>query len=162
MKIKTFYALYYRHRFIKASILLKLYLLITIVFKYAYNLFFLPKTTNLDIIPSKDKLYNSNLNYLFEYFNSDKGDFCYNQYAQPSKQKKDKIIGHGYAKIYENFFNKLKESKINILEIGSFYGNASAALNFYFRNANIFSADINPDMYSYKGCLLYTSPSPRD
>ena len=151
MKIKTFYAIYYRHRFIKASILLKLYLLITIVFKYAYNLFFLPKTTNLDIIPSKDKLYNSNLNYLFEYFNSDKGDFCYNQYAQPSKQKKDKIIGHGYAKIYENFFNNLRESKLNILEIGSFYGNASAALNFYFRNANIFSADINPDMYSYKG-----------
>ena len=55
MKIKTFYALYYRHRFIKASILLKLYLLITIVFKYAFNLLFLPKTTNLDIIPSKDK-----------------------------------------------------------------------------------------------------------
>ena len=53
MKIKTFYALYYRHRFIKASILLKLYLLITIVFKYTYNLFFLPKTTNLDIISRK-------------------------------------------------------------------------------------------------------------
>ena len=102
---------------------------------------------------------------MFEYFNSDKGDFCYNQYAQPSKQKKDKIIGHGYAKIYENFFNKLRESKLNILEIGSFYGNASAALNFYFKNANIFSADINPDMYSYKGVRLknfYVDSSSRE
>ena len=165
MKIKTFYTLYYRHRFIKASILLKLYLLITIVFKYAFNIFFLPKITNLDKIPSKDKLYSANLNYLFEYFNSDKGDFCYNQYARPSKQNKDKIAGHGYAKIYENFLNNLRESKLNILEIGSFYGNASAALNFYFKNAYIFSADINPDMYCYRGLRLknfYVDSSSRE
>ena len=40
------------------------------------------------------------------------------------------------------------------MEIGSFYGNASAALFFYFRNSLIYSADINPDMYKYKGSRL--------
>ena len=38
---------------------------------------------------------------------------------------------------------------MNILEIGSFYGNASAALFFYFKKAKIFGADINPDMFRY-------------
>ena len=36
------------------------------------------------------------------------------------------------------------------MEIGSFYGNASAAMFFYFKNSNIYGADINPDMFRYK------------
>ena len=39
---------------------------------------------------------------------------------------------------------------LNIIEIGSFYGNASAALFFYFKNSKIYGADINPDMFRYK------------
>jgi len=39
---------------------------------------------------------------------------------------------------------------LNILEIGSFYGNASAALFFYFKKSKIYGADINPDMFKYK------------
>ena len=35
------------------------------------------------------------------------------------------------------------------MEIGTFYGNALAASFFYFRNANIYGGDINPDMFKY-------------
>ena len=38
----------------------------------------------------------------------------------------------------------------DILELGSFKGNAAAALFFYFKNASIFSGDIFPDLFTYK------------
>jgi len=53
--------------------------------------------------------------------------------------------------VIQNFIKKFLlnlKIKINILEIGSFYGNASVVMFFYFRNANIFGADINPDMFN--------------
>ena len=113
------------------------------------------KTVNIDDLGlKKNYLYEKNLNFLFEYFNSDKGQQYINQYTQPFKRKNDKIIAHGYAKIYENLFKSKKNDSLNILEIGSFYGNASAALSFYFKNSLIYSADINPDMYRYKGSKL--------
>ena len=49
------------------------------------------QNTNLDIIPSKDKLYNSNLNYLFEYFNSDKGDFVIINMLNHQNKKKIRL-----------------------------------------------------------------------
>jgi SAM-dependent methyltransferase len=94
-------------------------------------------------------LFEKNLDFLFEFFNSDKGEYYIDQYVQPIKRKNIKIKSHGYSKFYEKYFFELKNNNINILEIGSFYGNASAALFFYFRNANIYSADINPDMFKY-------------
>ena len=39
---------------------------------------------------------------------------------------------------------------MNILEIGSFYGNASASLFFYFKNSFLYAADIFPDLFRYK------------
>ena len=53
-------------------------------------------------------------------------------------------------KIYENHFKEIKKKKLNIIELGAFYGNATAALYFYFKNSFLFSADINPDMFLYK------------
>jgi SAM-dependent methyltransferase len=94
-------------------------------------------------------LYNKDLNYLFEYSNSDKGEKFTNQYTHPSKKNNQLIQAHGYSKFYENIFLSIKNEKINVLEIGSFYGNASAALYYYFKNAKIFGADINPDMFNY-------------
>jgi hypothetical protein len=38
---------------------------------------------------------------------------------------------------------------LNIIELGSFYGNASAALYFYFKSSRIYGADINPDMFRF-------------
>ena len=150
MNLRTFYNIYYRHRILKASFFLKIYLLLSSLFKYFLNLFYFPKKNNLDNLSiKKNFLFDQDLNYLFEFFNSDKGERYYNQYAQPYKQDRKLIQAHGYAKFYEKYFKKIKNENLNIIELGSFYGNASAALFFYFKNSNIFSADINPDMYIY-------------
>ncbi len=155
MKLKTFYKIYYRHRVKKASIILKIYLIITIPIKYLINFFYLPKKKNLDIFSKNHEyLFNKDLNFLCEFFNSDKGEKSINQYDKPSKQNDKKVISHGYAKIYEKYLHKFKEKKLNIIELGSFYGNASAALFFFFKNSQIYSADINPDMYIYSSKRL--------
>ena len=82
-----------------------------------------------------------------------------------SPQKNNQLIdAHGYAKIYENYFKEIKKNKMNIIELGAFYGNASAALYFYFKNSFIFSADINPDMFLYRSKRIknfYTDTSSR-
>jgi len=155
MKFTTFYKIYYRHRIKKASFVLKIYLIITVFFKYLFNLIYLPKTKNLDKYSKENQnLFQKDLNYLCEYFNSDKGEKFTNQYIQPSKQDDKKIIAHGYAKIYEKYLKEHKEKSLNIIELGSFYGNASAAFYFYFKNSQIYSADINPDMYLYRSKRL--------
>ncbi len=150
MNINTFYNLFYRHRFEKASLIRKMYLALILPFKYLYNYFHLDKKKNLDYFSIKNSfLFSKDLNFLFEYFNSDKGEKYINQYTHPSKRDNIKITAHGYSKFYENSFFEFKNDKVNILEIGSFYGNASAAMFFYFKNAKIFGADINPDMFNY-------------
>tara|TARA_Y100000768_G_scaffold139296_1_gene103787 strand:+ start:230 stop:1078 length:849 start_codon:yes stop_codon:yes gene_type:complete len=155
MKLTTFYKIYYRHRFKKASFVLKIYLILIVFFKYILNLFYLPKKKNLDNYSKENQnLFDQDLNYLCEYFNSDKGEKFKNQYAKPSKQEDKKIIAHGYAKIYEKYLKEHKDEYLNIIELGSFYGNASAAFYFYFKNAQIYSADINPDMYLYRSKRL--------
>ena len=151
MKFKTFYSLFYKHRFKKASFVRKFYLLVILPFKYFYNYFFLEKKKNLNLF-AKEKtfLFDKSLDYLFEYFNSDKGERYINQYTHPSKKNKIKIQAHGYSKFYQEIFYPIKNEVLNIMEIGSFYGNASAALFFYFKNSKIYGADINPDMFRYK------------
>ena len=150
MKLKTFYRIYYRHRVEKASYILKFYLFLIIPFVYFLNFFFFKKKINLDSFSKKNfSLFEKDLNFLFEFFNSDKGEYYIDQYTQPIKRKNIKIKSHGYSKFYDKYFYELKNNNINILEIGSFYGNALAALFFYFRNANIYGGDINPDMFKY-------------
>ena len=157
MKLKTFYSLFYRHRIKKASFSRKIYLILIIPIKYIVNFFYFKKKINLDKFSIKNNfLFNKDLNYLFEYFNSDKGKKFTNQYTQPSQKNSNIVKAHGYSKFYEKIFCTIKDEKINIMEIGSFYGNASAALFFYFKNANIFGADINPDMFVYKSKRIKT------
>ena len=150
MKLLTFYKIFYRHRIVKANILLKIYLIIILPFRYLSNLPFVPKKINLDAhsINNSD-LFKKNLDYLFEKFNSDKGNFYINQYSQPIKKNNTKISAHGYSEIYEKYFLLKKNDHLNILEIGSFYGNAAAALYYYFKNSKIYSADIFPDLFRY-------------
>ena len=151
MKFKTFYKIFYAHRVKKAKKLLKIYLLLILPFKYLLNLFFVQKKIDLDQLEKSNiDLLNKDLNYLFDYFNSDKGNLFENQYAHPSKRKKEKIQAHGYGNFYEKHFKKIKERNLNILEIGSFYGNASASLFFYFKNSFLYAADIFPDLFRYK------------
>lgn len=152
MKIKTYYKIYYKHRVEKANFLLKLYLYFVVPFKYLINIPYLKKTINLDTFSEVNKsLFDRDLNYLFEFFNSDKGESFINQYDQPSKRDPSvRVEGHNYAKFYEELFKQIKQKKINILEIGSFYGNASASLFFYFRNSFLYAADIFPDLFRYE------------
>ena len=106
MKLKTFYKIYYRHRLKKASIISKIYLIITIPIKYFINFFYLPPKKNLDIFSKNHEyLFDKNLNFLCEFFNSDKGEKSTNQYDKPSKQNNKKVISHGYARIYEKYLH---------------------------------------------------------
>ena len=151
MKLRTFYKIYYEHRFKKANHILKLYILIVIPIKYFINLIYLPKIINLDKFEDRFGLSEtSDLGKLFDFFNSDKGNQFENQYTHPSKRTSLKIKGHGYSNFYQKYFENLKSKNLNILEIGSFHGNASAALFFYFKNSKFFAADIYPDLFRYR------------
>ena len=88
MKLKTFYRIYYRHRVEKASYILKFYLFLIIPLVYFVNIFFFKKKINLDLFSKKNFiLFEKNLNFLFELFNSDKGEYYIDQYIQPIKRK---------------------------------------------------------------------------
>ena len=103
MKLKTFYNIFYRHRIQKASNLHKLYLFITLLIRYIVNLYYLPKKKNLDNFSEKNSyLFNKDLNFLCEYFNSDKGENFKNQYAQPLKQDSKKSLHMDMQKFMKN------------------------------------------------------------
>ena len=151
MELSTFYKIYYLHRIKKAKALLKFYLLLIIPFRYLINIPFFQKKINLDNFKKNNMdLFDKDLDYLFDNFNSDKGNLYENQYAQPIKKTKNKIKAHGYSFFYEKYFLKIRNNNLKILEIGSFYGNATASLFFYFKNAILYSGDIFPDLFRYK------------
>ena len=151
MTLSTFYQLFYRHRFIKAKKIYKIYLTLAFLIKYLINLLFFPSKKNLDKISKKKQfLYEKDLNFLFEYFNSDKGLSYTDQYVQPVKKNNIRIEAHGYSSFYEKYFFPKKKNYCNILELGSFYGNAAAAMYFFFKNSKIYSGDIFPDLFRYK------------
>ena len=155
MNIKTFYTIYYRHRIQKANLLLKIYILLILPFRYLLNIPFLPKKINLDEHSNSNvELFKKDLDYLFEYFNSDKGNYYINQYMQPIKKENKRIDAHGYSKIYERYFEKIRNANLNVLELGSFYGNAAGAFFYYFKNSSIYSGDICPDLFRYKSQRL--------
>ena len=151
MNLSTFYKIYYEHRFQKSSIILKIYIIIFLPFNFLINKLLLQPVKNLDDLKKKrPELFTKDLNFLFQYFNSDKGAKYINQYQKPIKQNKELIQGHSYHSFYENFFFDMKNNKINLLEIGSFKGNAAAAFFFYFPNSSIISGDIFPDLFRYR------------
>ena len=138
MKISTFYQIYYKHRFTKANFFLKIYLSLIILIRFLFNSIFLNNKINLDkLIISNPDLLDKDFDYLFEYFNSDKGNFFFNQYSKSIK--KEKIQGHEYALFYNKYFKKLKKDKLNILELGTFKGGATAAFSFFFSNSKIYN-----------------------
>ena len=151
MKLRTFYKIFYEHRFKKANYILKFYIIFVIPIKYLINLIYLPKIINLDNFVDRYGLNETkDLGKLFDFFNSDKGNQFENQYAHPSKRTSSKIKGHGYSIFYQKYFENLKSNNLKILEVGSFHGNASAALYFYFKKSKLFAADIYPDLFRYR------------
>lgn len=150
MYLRTFYDIYYKHRFAKAYFLKKIILILVLPVEFIINTILQPKKKNLDKLPDNYKeFFNENFEYLFNYFNTDKGSKFIDQYVKLRKRKETFVKGHGYHPFYEFFFKKFKEKKINILEIGAFKGNATAAFYFYFKNSIIDSCDIHPDLFSY-------------
>lgn len=151
MKITTFFNIYYKHRIDKSKIFKKLYIIILLPINYLLNLLFLEKRRNLDkeALHNKD-LFQKSLSYLFQNFNSDKGDKFFNQYQKPIKKEKDLIDGHQYNLFYEKFLNSKKENINNILELGTFKGNATASFFYFFPNAVIDTGDLYPDLFRYK------------
>ena len=148
MKISTFYQIYYKHRFTKANFFLKIYLSLIILIRFLFNSIFLNNKINLDkLIISNPDLLDKDFDYLFEYFNSDKGNFFFNQYSKSIK--KEKIQGHEYALFYNKYFKKLKKDKLNILELGTFKGGDTAAFSFFFSNSKIYSGDLYPDIFNF-------------
>jgi len=148
MKILTFYHIYYKHRFAKSGVLLRIYLLLVIPVRFIIYIIFLKKKINLDYLAlNSPNLFNQNFSYLFEYFNSDKGSFFLNQYTK--SWKKEKIRGHEYSIFYERYFKDIKYNQMNILELGSFKGNAAAAFSFFFKNSKIYSGDLYPDIFNF-------------
>ena len=151
MKLRTFYKIFYEHRFKKANYILKFYIIFVTPIKYLINLIYLPKIINLDNFVDRYGLNETkDLGKLFDFFNSDKGNQFENQYAHPSKRTSSKIKGHGYSIFYQKYFENLRSNNLKILEVGSFHGNASAALYFYFKKSKLFAADIYPDLFRYR------------
>ena len=151
MKLRTFYKIFYEHRFKKANYILKFYIIFVTPIKYLINLIYLPKIINLDNFVDRHGLNETkDLGKLFDFFNSDKGNQFENQYAHPSKRTSSKIKGHGYSIFYQKYFENLRSNNLKILEVGSFHGNASAALYFYFKKSKLFAADIYPDLFRYR------------
>ncbi len=87
-----------------------------------------------------DNIKFNTLDELFHYYGSDKANIF------KLKNKK----GHGFSKFYEKKFEKFKNKRINILEIGSYAGGSAAAFVKYFSKINIFCFDINISNFKYK------------
>ena len=115
-----------------------------ILYKFIIKFFrqiFSINCTNLDKI-DKEELFKSNLDDLFINFNCDKGTYFYYQ--------KEKILSHNYSIYYEKYLKNLKEKKINFLELGSHEGKSLASFYFYFPNAKLIGANINPFQMRYR------------
>ena len=120
MKFNTFYEIYYSHRVKKSSFLLKLYIFITLPINYLINKIKLQSIINLDNFANKNQnLFEKDLKFLFEFFNSDKGEKFINQYLKPIKLKNNLIDGHLYHNFYEQYLRERKQERLKILELGS-------------------------------------------
>ena len=144
MRIKTFYNIFYRHRVQKANIFLKVYILIIFPFRYLINIPYLPKVINLDYHSKKNsELFKKNLDFLFEHFNSDKGEYYINQYMQPIKRNNKRIDAHGYSKIYENV-NKKYDLGFHVLNT-----------DYYLEIANMLGTRANSGTLTILDLLCY-------
>ncbi len=151
MKFKTFIKIYYDHRLKKSNLFKKIYIYIILPFAYFLEKITLQKIINLDNLKQEKKyLFKKNLNYLFDYFNCDKGNLYINHYARYSKRNLIKIKGHRYDNFYEKNFKNLREKKMKILELGTFKGNSTASFFFYFKKSHFFACDLYPDLFRYK------------
>ena len=143
MNLKDFFFSY--NQVIKADIKKKKYFkAFRKIFNYPYKFIlnklretFLLKKLNLSKKKDDKILKNMDFDELFKNFNSDKASkFMINNQV---------IDGHNYSPFYEKYFQKFKNKEnLNILEIGSLRGAATASFYYYFNKPLITCVDINP------------------
>ena len=92
-----------------------------------------------------DNVNSHSLDELLYHYGSDKADIF----------KKTKKKGHGFSKFYRQKLERLKNQKINILEIGSYAGASAAAFVKYLPKSNIFCFDINISNFEYKSKKIH-------
>ena len=93
-------------------------------------IYLLKNKINID----KDKFgKKTTLDYLFKKYETDKSN-----------------ASHGFTKYYTNHLNKLKNRRLNFLEIGSAKGGSAAAFVHYFDKSNVFCLDVNLTLVKYK------------
>ena len=88
---------------------------------------------------------NTSFEELFSFYKTDKANYI----------KATKIYGHGYSDFYEKHFSKIRDKKLNILEIGSYSGASAAAFVKYFKDINIYCLDINLTKFIYKSKRIH-------
>ena len=114
------------------------------------NFFSLFKRNLIYNFKKKISIDNDNINIdsldrLFYHYGSDKADIF----------KKTEKKSHGYSKFYKQKIEKLKNRKINILEIGSYAGASAAAFVKYLPESNIFCFDINISNFGYRSKKIH-------
>ena len=92
-----------------------------------------------------DNINIDSLDRLFYHYRSNKADIF----------KKTEKKSHGYSKFYKQKIEKLKNRKINILEIGSYAGASAAAFVKYLPESNIFCFDINISNFEYRSKKIH-------
>ncbi len=143
MKFKDFFFSY--NQAIKTDIIKKKYFkALRKVFNYPYKFilnklreFFLIKKIDLNKKINNKIFKKMSFDELFKNFNSDKASkFMINNQV---------IDGHNYSPFYEKYLQKFKNKEnLNILEIGSLRGAATASFFYYFKRPSIICVDINP------------------
>lgn len=120
----------------------KYFSLLRKVFNIFYKLFVNFTKKQIGVIKNLDnqissQKHNLSLGKLFETFNSDKGLIL-------KTYDNKEIKSHNYAIFYEKYFKDLRNKKLRILEIGSHEGKGLAAFYYFFQNAFLIGANINP------------------
>ena len=112
------------------------------IFNLFYKLFINFAKRKIGLIKNLDNKTNNHnsdlsLSKLFQIFNSDKG---------PSLKTYDnkEIKSHNYGIFYEKYFKGLRNKELRILEVGSHEGKGLAAFYYFFQNAFLVGANINP------------------
>ena len=120
----------------------KYFSLLRKVFNTIYKLFVNFTKKKIGVIKNLDNQISSqkqnlSLGKLFETFNSDKGLIL-------KTYDNKEIKSHNYAIFYGKYFKDLRNKKLRILEIGSHEGKGLAAFYYFFQNAFLIGANINP------------------
>ena len=107
--------------------------------------FFFSNKKNLDTENVKYK----NLDNLFNYFQTDKGSRVINPYRNSEAVSEKYYISHNFSRFYEKYLKKIKNKKLNILEIGVWKGASTASFFYYLPNSTFVAIDSEPK-FSYE------------